>query len=398
MFVLSGCEDGNFFPVRTEISQFGLVRSIGIDKGSQPGLIKMSIIFKQESQGGGEGGGDSGGGGSSGGGGKSGNALILAAEADTVNTAARKFQEYLGRQVYFAHALSLLVGKDAASEDIVKYLDFISREQETRLDLLVYLVEGNAEEVFQNSTTSPYFFTERVKNISESVELVSISKKMPLYNLMAELDENKTFALAVPAIRLVERKDPKGKSSKDLEVNGYGIVKDYKLIGFIHGTTARAYNFITNQIKTGSVDVKDPSGQLVSLELLGSSTKITPIVKDNQLQGVILKTKLESNINEMQGRDNIFNQNAIHELEDNQSQAVKEQMEQCIKFAQENRADFLGIGSRINMKNPVLFEGIKDQWSNLFSTLKINVEVESKINRSYDLLLPNGYKKEETKK
>lgn len=390
MMLLTGCEDGNFFPVRTEISQFELVRAIALDRSARPDYIRVTVISKQEGQEGGKE--DSGQQGKPEK--KSQNARILSAEAESVNSAIRKFQQYSGKQLFLGHSIFCLIGEKAARENIAKYLDYVSRDQETRPNKQVYIVEGDAGSIFEINAESPYFFSDRLKNIAESVELVSVSKKMKFYELINEMDKNESFASAVPAIRIIDRRDEKGGFQKDFEVDGYGIIKNFKLIGFIHNAEARAYNFITDQVKTGSIDVTDTYGNLVSMEILGSSTRIIPAFEGEKLSGISIKTKFETNINEMHGREDIFSEEAIHFLEKQQEKKIKSDMEACIKYAKKNKADFLDIGSRIKMRHPIIFEEMQSQWSEIFSGIPITIDVSSKINRSYDIVLPSGYKKE----
>ena len=66
-------------------------------------------------------------------------------------------------------------------------------------------------------------------------------------------------------------------------------------------------------------------------------------------------------------------------------------MEDVIKTSKDLKTDCIGLGEKIRMQNPYKWEKIKDKWTEIYSELKIEVQVESQIVRSYDIILPNGY-------
>lgn len=172
------------------------------------------------------------------------------------------------------------------------------------------------------------------------------------------------------------------------------IIKDLKLIDFIHRPISRGYNFIHNKVISGTIDVSDPKGNTVSMEILGSETSIVPKIEGNRLVGVNIKTRFETNINEIHSTENIFKQDTLRFLEQQQSNEIKSEMEKCVEFAKEHKTDFIGIGKKVNLKHPIIWEGLKDQWPLIFANLPVAIEVESKINRTYNIREPNGYTEE----
>jgi spore germination protein KC len=55
------------------------------------------------------------------------------------------------------------------------------------------------------------------------------------------------------------------------------------------------------------------------------------------------------------------------------------------KFAQQNNIDFTDMTTIFEAKHPMLWKQYKDKWQENFPSLPINVQVQSKINRTYDI-------------
>lgn len=387
--LLAGCKDGSLLPPRREIDELNIIRVIAVDKCKDPDLIKVTVTSKKEGQaGGGGGGGDSGG--------SSEQIIVLSLEDKTVLSAVKQFHTYINKQVFWGHTDFYLIGEEAAKEDIVRYLDFLSRDHDFRLDSTVYITSGNAGDFLERSNVPGYFLADYLKSLSNKISLTSTSSKMKILQLMGELDENKTFGIAIPMIKLIgEKARTKGGQNRlleDIDVDGYGVVKDFKLVDFVHKPDSRGYNFISNNINSGVIQIKDQEGKNIGMDIVGGETKISSKVEAGHLARVEISTKLETNIDEVQTRENILKEDTLHYLEQQESNVIKEEMMKCIQLAQDRNADFLGIGRAVNFKHPILWDKIKDQWNEIFPKLEITVKVESHINRTYDIKEPNGYK------
>lgn len=385
----TGCKDGSILPKRNEIQRLEMLRVIGLDKSEDSGLLKVTVTSKREE----------GGGGNSGGNGEEKpkqKAIVLTSEGKTMFSAERKFQTYTDKEIFFGHVDYYLFGEDAAKEDFTKYIDFFTRDHEMRLDSLVFIVRGEATQLIKKSSTSDYFIADRLEAISKNAGLLSLSGEMRMLKIMGELDQNDIFAFAIPSIKLIQRKEDisgiERQPKEDLEIDGYGIIKDFKLIGFLNRAIARGYNFIQNKIAAGTIDLIDKTGNSVAMEIMGNSTKIIPRVENAKVTGITIKSVFETNIDEVHSREDIFTEDILHYLEQQQSEQIIKDMEKCVEYAKENKADFLGIGKAVNLRHPIIWERIKDQWPAIFKDIPIMIKVESKINRTYDIQEPNGYR------
>jgi spore germination protein KC len=181
----------------------------------------------------------------------------------------------------------------------------------------------------------------------------------------------------------------------DVESNGYAIFKDLKLAGFIGREISRGVNLITNNVGSSIVIVKDLSGQDVSLEIIGNNTEVIPYFIDDNLAEVTIKSKVKSNLGEIQSQMEVIRENSIHHMEQQQSTILKKEMEDVLEKVLEFESDCLDICDKIRLRSPVKWKRIEKQWMQILPEIKFNVQVDSVIERSYELREPSGYKGKE---
>ena len=390
ILLLTGCRDGQFLPMREEIDELNLIRVIAVDKSEVHNQIKVTVTSQKAA---GDSGGQSGEGEAS-----SGNeqVIVLSSMEKTVQAAIRHFQTYTNKHVFWGHSNFYLIGEDAAKEDIVKYLDFFARDHNLRPNSEVYIIYGQAGDILERSNLPGFFIADFLESLKENKKYLATSGSMEVLQLMVDLDENRIFGIAVPTLsldgELTKAKGTQHPLTKGVRVEGYAVIKDFKLVGYINQSDSRGYNLIKNEGYKAAFDITDQEGEDVGMEIMGVQTKIIPRVENGQLVGVRIISRIEANIDEVHTKRDIFKEDSLKYLEHQQSEVIKKEMENIVKLAKKLNADFLGIGKAVHQKHPVLWERMKDQWNELFQELDIEIKVESHINRTYDIREPNGYR------
>jgi len=221
--------------------------------------------------------------------------------------------------------------------------------------------------------------------------LLSKSEEMKIHELMRFLDIHHASA-RIPCIYLVDRDKEREKKIKDIDTCGYAIFSDLKLVGFIDTDISRGLNLITNTVNSSIVAVKDMTGQDVSLEIINSKTEVIPFFNGDNLERILLKTKVVSNLGEIQSQIDFANESYISYIESRQSEVLKNEMEEVLKKVLEFRSDCLEICDRIRLKRPLKWRKIEDKWMQIFPNIKFDIQVESKVKGTYELKEPSGYK------
>jgi spore germination protein KC len=387
----TGCKK-NYLPERREIDDLQLVQVVGIDKLSDDTNDCMITIASKKLE-------EGGGGSSSEDTGKStgsdsAKALVLTAKGKTIFDAVRNIQTHSDKTIFWGHAEYYLIGEEAAKENIIKYLDFFTRDHELRIESKVYIVKDSTAKDFieQFNESSDYYIHDKLEILGQNLKLLGTSQEMKIHELMRFIDIHHASA-RIPCVYLITRDSGKKNQVKDLEIYGYAIISNNKLEGFLGTDISRGLNLITNTIESSIVTVKDLAGQDASLEIIDSSTEVIPFFNGDTLERITLKTKVTSNIGELQSLTDITTEESISYLESQQSEILKNEMERVLEKVVEFKSDCLEICDKIRLRKPLKWRKIESQWMEIMLNVKTDVQVESKIRRTYDLREPSGYQR-----
>lgn len=382
--LLSGCHQVNLR--RTDINEIRLFNVIGIDKISEGSdTVQITAVSKETVTGGGSSGSDQSGG-------SQGQQItfITSSKGRTLLEAMDYLYTISDRTPFLGHVEYVLIGEEAAKEDIVEYLDLFFRYYDIRLNLIVMVVkEGTAEQVIRTIGKEEGFIGDKLKSIFKDKGDLSISDEILIIDVMEALD-NECASLLIPSIYLVEEKkqDPSGKQGGyKVKLDGYGVFKGTKLVGYIQGDTARGLNWAKGKVESGIFILKDRYGNDVTLEIINTDSKIKPEINDGKLK-VSIEINLSSNIAEIRGEQDIWQRPIIDELRRQQESIVKGEVGKVLSLAQSKNTDIFPICDAVWHKYPVQWESIKKDWDDIFPGLDIQIKVKSIINRTYDIRQP----------
>lgn len=381
-FSLSGCK--SLLPRGTEIEKFDAINIVGFDMSEDdPSQIEVTFITKVEK---------------SADGGSSVNIKTISESAPTIFEAQRKLRAKEEKITFLGYVDYVLIGEKAAKEDFTKYFDFFTRDHETRLSPKVFIVKDcSAKELMTTTSSTKIFITDRLTNIISGAKILGNSGEVKIIDAMGMLDNSKTSAAILPAIKceMPKNQERTGENTEQvISAAGFAIIKDFKLVGYFDENAALGYNLLTNKADSFPISVKDYTGEYVGLELISSKTEVEAKFNGDELEGVTYKTSIISTVPEQQSRENIYTKDGIDDLCSKQSEYVKSLMEDAIGISKKHKKDCLDLAGKIRMQHPYKWEKIKDQWNEIFPKLAINVVVESKIARTYEISLPNGYQGE----
>lgn len=350
---------------------------------------------------------------SMGGGGGAETVKVKRSEGRTVFEADRVLTSFSQRDIHWGQNEYIVLGENAARDDALKYLDFYIRNYETRLNVSVAVVKNEeGEDLIVELSKGKIAVSDQLSKIFSNDGALSLSRDITLLEFAQNLNSKYTSAI-LPVVEIVqdpgsevgetsgkesggeqnssesnsEQVEENGGEQKILSLNGYAVFKNTKLIGFIENEKARGLNWITDNIRSTVIVVKDDKGEKVSLDVIKSKADVKTKINDD-VPSVSIRLRMRSNIGEMYGRSDIFNTKGLSLLEAQQSEIIKKEIESVIAFAQENNTDIFGFGETIHRNNPIKWEKIKGSWNEIFPEMEIEVEVESRIARTYAISIP----------
>jgi len=377
LFSFSGCENIN--PFTTELDRIEFIRVVGIDKSPEKeGYIRLSFNTK-----------------GMGGGPQTGSTeiiiLTMYAEGATIAEAAQNFTKFMDREPYWGHLEYVLISEEIAKEGILKHLDWFFRKAEVRLNARVFVVKGQpASEVIAKGASKNKFLHERLQNLVENQGHHSILTDVDLIEIMY-IENMQEKSLCLTYIEMINTSEIGGSyDSEVMEIKAGGLCffDGDRLAGYLDEKKSRGVNWLRNELGTGILNIHSPSGSKISSEFVDKKVKIIP-KKENGKLSINIKIMLTVAVTEIQSTENIFKEDTLKALENQISQEIKNEVEDAIKFAQKQELDFIGMGGVVYRKYPIEWQDIyKDNWKSIFPKLKISVEVDSKIRRTYNIRQP----------
>ena len=371
---------GHLIPSRVEITDFGIIQVLGIDSGVNNG-VSLSIVdenqknSKEDSD-------------------QVGNENIVTTSGKSYNDCINGLENYSDKFFIGGHIENIIIGEEICKENLVRAIDFISKASEIRLNSNMFIAKGSsASQFMQQGTSKEYSMSSRINNINLTDQILTEEKNTEASDVInILLSDNKCGV--IQAIELVENgkasnrefilSTSKDEGKKFIQYAGYALIKDAKLIDYLNIDASSGYDLIKNNYLKQNVYI-EKDGEITGINFEGSKTKVLFNFEDQNLKEIIIKTKTKNEIMQSSNGKNIFKEN-LEEIENLVAEEVKHRIESAINVAKNYQVDYIGFNKMLEMKHPYKWNKIKDNWENIFNEVPIRIEVESEINRSYNLL------------
>lgn len=352
-----------------EADSLAIVMGVGIDKAKNAEGVNITVQIIKPSEvktaGGGRGGG-------------SGEKPYwnVTNTGKTVFQTFRQFTHVVNRRIYLSHSQVLILSNEIARDGVSKYLDLFYRDPEPRLTSKVLVAKEKAGDVLETATE-----LEKIPalNLSQLLEVSAGTSEISVVNLN-DFSKRLMSKTTAPIASLVEVSG-EGKEKK-AKLAGTAVFKKDKLVGELTLRESRGLLWVINKIKSGIIIVKSPGGEgEVSLEILRANSKIMPGIKDGKPYFTV-KIKEEGNLGEEMCTEDLTTMTAWAALEENQAEAIRQEVEAALKKAQELNADIFGFGDAVHRKYPAEWKDLESRWDEVFPQIEVEIEVEAKLRHS----------------
>jgi spore germination protein KC len=167
-------------------------------------------------------------------------------------------------------------------------------------------------------------------------------------------------------------------------VDGGAVFKNGKLAGFLDDDETRGYLFASNQIQSTILTVANPeeAGDLVSIEVIGSSGKLTAdLINGKPKLGVEIEAY--GNIGEEQGGANLADLDDVKKLESECEALIADDIRDMTNESQKTLdSDILNYNDMLYKYHYNDFEKLKGNWNTIYSNTDIDINVQFTIKRS----------------
>lgn len=310
---------------------------------------------------------------------------IFDMEGDTLFEAIRNLISKTGRMLYWGHATAMLISEEVAREGVRPVLDLVYRDPEVRMDIDLLISREKtarellvAEEGLRNIRS--YALTETVTASTNTSRIFPTE----LWHYVSYLGFEGSSPV-VPAVQFT-RDDEK----KRAQIYGSAVFKGDRMIGWLPQDDNLFLMWLWGLFEKGVVVIYDvlDSEDEVTLEILHSKQKVTPVVRDGQLV-MQVNVNLEVAIAEVGGAVEVISEKNSARLQSEAEIFLEKWMRHFIeKIQQEYKSDILDFGLVIRRNLPDVWKRVKDDWDTVFPTVKADVNYHIHITRSAMTMRP----------
>lgn len=359
--LLSGCRQGrdNY----RDIERLELMQTLGIDSDGE--MITVSAATGKR--------GDS-------------TVIVLKNSARTVAQALDGMQTFTEKDVYFSHIGACLIGQKAAENNIYCILDFIEREVSVRYDTDIFLVKNaSAEDAVTLDTGETTCVTDLLSALKKSMDLLGDAHVGTLGETAQALLERDCALIA--AVEISENGVAAGGNALGFAPAGYALIKGGALAAFADREQAHGFMLLTGQLHSDTVEVS-LNGETAALSVVGAGVSYEPRRENGRIVGVAVKIKLRSSIDELHGKADVYSEEELEELAKGLEEITKKRVEGAMELCRAAGADFIGLGGRLERKDPAGFADLKENWNEVFSVIPLEYTYDVSIERTYNIASP----------
>lgn len=349
-FFLVGCWDAH------ELNTLFIVTGIAIDKSEQEGFIDVCIVGVRTNP--------SQAGISSGG--NEDKTIVLETTTRNIREAFYRFNIDNDRTIYLQHNQVVIFGEDVAKDDLREHLDYFVRSENSRMETIILIVEGRADEVFRMDVKQ-----EQNPAIFLSIHILTLSRQVKHYkvSILTFISELLTegFESSIPIFAI-------NKNDDDLPISmkGFAIFRDHKMVSVINQNDILGYVWLRGGAKNTNKTSVTEDG-IISMDYDDVRTKREIIYENNIPVKVKVTVETLVRVEELRGFEKYSLQDLNQVIIDIAKHEIITVTERAFKTTQELKVDITGIGLSIYQFHPRKWRNLKYNWEEIYSNLEIEV-------------------------
>ncbi len=301
--------------------------------------------------------------------------FIVSSKGRSPYETTRQLTTRVHQILFFSHMKILVIGEDVAknSDMLREILDSLERNYAISRRIHVLVAKGTAKEILNVDSQYEADIGIYLSRIFENAGDTAIFNPLTLGDLLQNLHDEKNALMP----RVAAGED-------DVKVSGSGVIKNYKLIGWLEEIENRSVMFLKDMIKSDLIVVTATEDNiLVPYEVTQSKTDKNAKIEDGRIK-VRFMIEMEGDLRQfkMDRPEDVLDDKFLKKLESVIESYFKTQIENTVKKLQkEFKVDVIGVNEYLSKFKPDIWSQFKDDWENVFPDIDIQVEVDSKIRR-----------------
>lgn len=293
--------------------------------------------------------------------------ILFQGKGKTIFETVRNLNSTSSYKLNYTQNKAIIFTQKAAEAGLDNFIDFLDRDQELLIRPYIAVYLGDPEKLIKLKILQEKYIGFFIMHLVENVGASSRALKLSLNDFYNQRNMgDKTNVVTIIDI-------PKDNVEPRLEINGGAVIKDDKMVSIIKTEEGQGFNFLMNDVASGSLEITNPCdiNKFITLEILKSKTK-TEVNYDGNI--IHLKKKIKVNVDFAEAQKSIiFTKENIIKI---QEQSEKNIMDSCnILFAKYKNMgmDIFDITEEFYDKYPNI------KIPNIIKKTELKVEVEVQI-------------------
>lgn len=274
------------------------------------------------------------------------------------------------RTMYLGHARLILI-----SQELFKYpdtfrevVDYIRRQPNLNRKIHVVLTDGPVEQFMKAEFDIDKHIQTYISGILENNQSSESAVEVSLNDFLTNLGEKDNAVL--PILKM-------DRDNKEIRLSGIGVMDDYKFKGQLNDAETTTVEVLRGKAKK-VVKVVNLEGHPYDYEIERVKRKIEVDESDEKVN-INIYLKLTGAVKEGY-KEKPLTLEEIDELESTFNETISEECIKVMRSIQQNIGiDIVGIDDYIRKFKPDIWEKFGENWSEVYSNSKINIEVDTDI-------------------
>lgn len=296
----------------------------------------------------------------------------MTVDAYSMEDSVNKITNKSSRIISFGHLKLIILNISILdySNTFKELMDYLQRQPAINRMVYIALCEDKSEEILNYKPSIEKSIGNYITGTLENNKKNNTAFPLTLNDFLQS--NSKRNSSLLPVINI-------DKKNKELKISKVAVIKNNKIKGYLSSEQANKIQLVNKEFKGGTVSlIRDGSPLDYSIE--SAERKIRLVNKKN------LKFDIELNIEGQIKGYNVDKQIAskedIRNIEIDLNKAIEKEIKEAIRISQvEYNTDILGLGEYVHKYHPGLWKELKDKWDDLYKTLDIKVNVDTKIRR-----------------
>lgn len=341
---LSGCSTaGTIWANYREISQLRLIQTLGVD--TAPDGLRLTVST------------------GSGSGGASGE--VISREAQSITLAMASLQDYTpAQQLYYAQSRHIVFGEEYASQGIGRLLDYISSDNDIRLNVAMFVLRGaRAQDLMSGGRE----ITEYLSSIQRDSDLHGYTHVFNCGETARRLAESGAALICALGVAETDGSVFPDAQLADIAVPaGFGVLVGDRLAAYIDADDAPAACILTGNAGLTNIELAD-----VTVCINRADVKIKPLWSEGRPS--VLEISVEVNAVIAEAPNDDPDMEALAGLLEYE---LYERTERVLELEKALNADFLGLGASIRADSAQKFDALTEPW---LTDAELKLSVSAKV-------------------